>query len=101
MSSDLLARLTTAGLGRVASDIAHLSMPSIRMDCRPANDRQLQARWRAGSGTRPELADVVGSPMAFIAQVKLSRRERNAYIDLLLHTADVDFRSMARTSSCP
>jgi hypothetical protein len=79
MSSDsLLARLTTAGLRRAASDIIRLSMPSIRMDCRRAPDHMALPLGSSKLGGEPDLRPGQswpawrGAPMAFIAQVNLA-----------------------------
>jgi uncharacterized protein YwqG len=77
-NEDLHARLTAAGLGRVASDIVRLSTPSIRMDCRRVADETALPVGSSQLGGRPALRsgqgwpDWQGLPMAFVAQVNLA-----------------------------
>jgi uncharacterized protein YwqG len=77
-SENLRARLTAAGLGRVADDIIRVSMPSIRMNCRRAAAEGKLPLGASKLGGTPALPPGKswpawqGSPMAFIGQVKLA-----------------------------
>jgi uncharacterized protein YwqG len=77
-SESLRARLTAAGLGRVANDIIRLSMPSIRMSCRRAADQTEPPLGCSQLGGEPALRSGQswpawqGSPMAFVAQLNLA-----------------------------
>lgn len=77
-SESLQARLTAAGLGRVANDIIQLSMPSIRLHCRRTSDQTDLPLGNSRLGGRPDLASGKnwpawqGSPMAFVGQINLA-----------------------------
>jgi hypothetical protein len=77
-SESLRARLTAAGLGRVASDIIRLAMPSIRMNCGRAGHRTKLPLGRSGLGGSPDLPSGKSwpvwqdLPMAFVGQVNLA-----------------------------
>ena len=77
-TESLSARLTAAGLGRVANDIIQLSMPSIRLHCRQTSDQAELPLGNSRLGGRPDLPSGKnwptwqGSPMAFVGQVNLA-----------------------------
>lgn len=93
----LHACLTAAGLGRVASELVRLSMPSIRMDCRRVADQAALPVASSRLGGRPDLRsgqswpDWQGSPMAFVAQVNLAEVAAHDEEGHLPHTGLLSF----------
>lgn len=77
-SESLHARLTAAGLGRVANEIIQCAMPSIRLRCRRTIDQTELPLGSSRLGGKPDLLSGKswpvwrGSPMAFIGQVNLA-----------------------------
>jgi uncharacterized protein YwqG len=77
-SESLQARLTAAGLRRVANDIIQLSMPSIRLHCQRTNDQTALPLGNSRLGGRPDLPSGKnwpawqGYPMAFVGQINLA-----------------------------
>jgi hypothetical protein len=77
-SESLRARLTAAGLGRVANEIIQCTMPSIQLRCRRTIDQTELPLGSSRLGGKPDLLSGKswpawrGSPMAFIGQVNLA-----------------------------
>jgi hypothetical protein len=75
---ELHARLVNAGLGRVAKDILRLTLPSIRVSCRRAEDETALPPGSSKLGGTPDLPSGTrwptwqGSPQLFVSQVCLA-----------------------------
>lgn len=93
----LHARLTRAGLGRVADDIVKLCKPSIRLQLQRMADQTKLPLGGSRLGGRPDLPSGKswpawrGVPMAFVGQINLADSAPNDKEGLLPHSGLLSF----------